>query len=49
MQPTSYRMSNATESMDLFGCDFGGGYDDASVMNAYQEKKLKGKVAFEEI
>jgi len=49
VQPTSYRMSNVTESLDLFGGDFSGGYNNANVMDAYQEKKLKGKVAFEEI
>jgi len=48
VQPTSYRMSNVTESLDLFD-DFAGGYNNANVMDAYQEKKLKGKVAFEEI
>jgi hypothetical protein len=41
-------MSNVTESLDLFD-DFSGGYNNANVMDAYQEKKLKGKVAFEEI
>lgn len=42
--------NNYTESIDLFD-DFGGGYgmSNANVMDEYAEKKVKGKVAFEEI
>lgn len=42
VQPRAY-----TETMDLFGDDFGG--VGGEVMNHYEEKKAKGKVAFEEI
>ncbi len=42
VQPRAY-----TEAMDLFGDDFGG--VGGEVMNHYEEKKAKGKVAFEEI
>ena len=43
-------MSNShTEALNLFD-DFGGyGMSNANVMDEYAEKKVKGKVAFEEI
>lgn len=48
VQPMAYHA--AQESLGLFG-DFGGGYhaSNVNVMDEYAEKKVKGKVAFEEI
>jgi hypothetical protein len=41
--------SSHTEALNLFD-DFGGfGMSNANVMDEYAEKKVKGKVAFEEI
>ena len=54
VQPRASHISNMnnnyTESLNLFD-DFGGGYgmSNANVMDEYAEKKVKGKVAFEEI